>query len=137
MECQAGINPVRFIEQTEKPSEKFPFILNSGRILYQYHSSTMSGKNHSLNQFANESYVLMNHADLKKYGFKDGETVRIWNDRGELKTTLRAGDEVARGEIFMPWHYSESPVNNLTRSELDPHSKIAPFKLSACAVEKA
>jgi len=34
----------------------------------------------------------------------------------------------------MPWHFTESQVNRLTRSELDPHSKIAPFKLSAVNV---
>jgi formate dehydrogenase alpha subunit len=133
---KAKINPVRFSEQTERPSEKFPFILNSGRILYQYHSSTMTRKSNSLKLFANESYVVINPSDIIKYGFSDGEKVRIKNGRGELVTTLRSGDEVACGELFMPWHYSESPVNNLTRSDLDPHSKIAPFKLTACALEK-
>lgn len=133
---KAKINPVSFAEQTERPSERFPLILNSGRILYQYHSSTMSRKSRTLREFANESYVLINDSDLKKYGFTDGDKVRVWNDRGELKTTLRSSDEVAQGELFMPWHYSESAVNNLTRSELDPYSRIAPFKLSACQVEK-
>jgi formate dehydrogenase alpha subunit len=133
---KAKINPVKFAEQSERASERFPFILNSGRILYQYHSSTMSGKSSFLNQFANKSYVLMNPADVIRQGLKDGEKVRVWNDRGELRTTLRSSDEVAPGELFMPWHYSESSVNLLTRNELDPYSKIAPFKLSACAVEK-
>jgi predicted molibdopterin-dependent oxidoreductase YjgC len=41
-----------------------------------------------------------------------------------------------QGEIFMPFHYSEAPVNRLTRDKLDPYSKIAPFKLTACRVEK-
>jgi hypothetical protein len=36
----------------------------------------------------------------------------------------------------MPFHFSESPVNDLTRDELDPDSKIAPFKLTACSVKK-
>ena len=134
---KAKINPVRFIEQSEKTSARFPFILNSGRILYQYHSSTMSGRSDTLNEFSNESYVLMNPADLKKHGFTNGDRVKVWNERGELKTILRSSDEVADGELFMPWHFSEAMVNNLTRSELDPFSKIAPFKLSACAVEKA
>lgn len=133
---KAKINPVRFSEQTERPSEKFPFILNSGRILYQYHSSTMTRKSNSLKLFANESYVLINPSDIIKCGFQDGEKVRIKNERGELVTNLRSSEEVAYGELFMPWHYSESPVNKLTSSELDPHSKIAPFKLTACALEK-
>ena len=34
----------------------------------------------------------------------------------------------------MPFHYAESPVTQLTRDHLDPDSKIAPFKLTACRV---
>ncbi len=49
---------------------------------------------------------------------------------------LRRSREVAEGELFMPFHYGEAPVNRLTRDELDPYSKIAPFKLSACRVER-
>jgi predicted molibdopterin-dependent oxidoreductase YjgC len=48
---------------------------------------------------------------------------------------LKVSWEVLPGELFMPFHYSESPVNRLTRDELDPYSKIAPFKLTACRVE--
>lgn len=133
---KAKLNPVDHVEQGERTSKRFPLILNSGRILYQYHSATMSRKNDSLNSFANASYVLMNSTDAKRFRLADGDTVRLFNDRGELTTTLRVSVEVAPGELFMPWHYSESLVNNLTRGELDPHSRIAPFKLSACGVEK-
>jgi len=96
----------------------------------------MSRKNKVLTDFANESYVLMNPGDVVKYDFKDGQKVRVTSKQGELETTLQASDHVAEGELFMPWHYSESRVNRLTRSDLDPFSKIAAFKLTACKVEK-
>jgi formate dehydrogenase alpha subunit len=134
---KASLHPVHFAEQIENPSEKFPFILNSGRILYQYHSATMSRRNHSLNDFANSSYLLMCEVDVLKNGFCDGDRVKVFSPRGELETILRKSNEVAEGELFMPWHFSEAPVNQLTRAELDPESKIAPFKYSACRVEKA
>lgn len=133
---KALLNPVDHVEQTEQPTHEFPFILNSGRILYHYHTSTMSRKNKSLTDFANKPYVLMNHADAEKNGLKDGDKVRLSSNQGELETYLQCSDQVAEGELFMPWHYFESPVNKLTRSELDPYSKIPPFKLSACKVKK-
>jgi len=132
----AALNPVDHIEQLERPSKEYPFILNSGRILYQYHSATMSRKNDALNAYANEAYVLMNSIDVYKQGLRSGDMVKLSNSRGELTTVLRESNEVAVGELFMPWHFSEALVNNLTRAELDPHSRIAPFKLSACKVEK-
>jgi predicted molibdopterin-dependent oxidoreductase YjgC len=134
---KAKINPVQYVPQTEKATNEYPFIMNSGRILYHYHTSTMSRKNKSLTDFANESYVLMNPSDVIKFGFEDKSKVKVKSKQGELTTTLVSSDQVAEGELFMPWHYSESPVNRLTRSDLDPSSRIAAFKLTACKVEKA
>ncbi|MFP3859528.1 MAG: formate dehydrogenase subunit alpha [Bacteroidales bacterium] len=130
------LNPVHHAEQKEKPSKEFPFLLNTGRILYQYHTSTMSRRNKSLNDFANEPYVLMNPLDAEKGGFENGDKVKIYNNRGMLETNIRVDDGVAEGELFMPFHFHEAKVNILTRGELDPYSKIPSYKYSACQVEK-
>ncbi|MGF1587352.1 MAG: formate dehydrogenase subunit alpha [Bacteroidales bacterium] len=132
---RAILNPVEHISQKEKADTDFPFILNSGRILYQYHSATMSRRNKALNDFANEAYVLMHPTDAAKNDLQEGIMVKIISRRGNLETILRLSEEVAPGELFMPFHYGESAVNRLTSDDLDPHSKIAPFKLSACRVE--
>lgn len=128
---KARLHPVEYIEQKERPSEKYPFILNSGRMLNQYHSATLSRRSESLNAFGNESYVIIHPDDAAKLSICHGDSVIIYSIRGKLKTKARVADEVAPGELFMPWHFSESPVNALTRDELDPMSKIAPFKYSA------
>ena len=133
---KAKLNPVDFVSQNETTTDKYPYLLNSGRILYQYHTATMSRKCDSLNSFANEAFVMMHPKDAIKAGLTNGEMVRVFNIRGELQTKLTISDEVLEGELFMPWHYAEARVNNLTRDELDPFSKIAPFKLSAVNVEK-
>jgi anaerobic selenocysteine-containing dehydrogenase len=78
----------------------------------------------------------MHPADADRLGLTDGQVVRITSRRGRIQAPLRRSTEVAAGELFMPFHYGEAPVNRLTRDELDPYSKIAPFKLSACRVER-
>ncbi len=130
------LHPVDHVEQTERANAKYPFILNTGRILYQYHSSTMSRRNKALNDFANEAYVLIHPDDAQKCGFSEGDLVRIASMRGEIESALRLSGEVLRGELFMPFHFAEAPVNKLTRDELDPYSKIAPFKITAVRLEK-
>ncbi|MBS3773614.1 MAG: formate dehydrogenase subunit alpha [Bacteroidales bacterium] len=130
------LNPVEYEQQSETPSRDFPYVLNTGRILYQYHTSTMSRRNKALNDFANETFVLMNPADVKKNGFRDGDQVKLSNKRGELETMIRESESVAEGELFMPFHFRESLVNKLTRGDLDPHSRIPPYKFSVCKVEK-
>lgn len=131
------INPVEFTAQAEKCSDDYPFLLNSGRILYQYHSSTMSGRNDALNAYASAAYVIVNSADATRKGLLEGDRVRIWSQQGELETVVRINDEVLEGELFMPFHYGDALVNKLTRDDLDPMSKIAPFKLTAVNIEKA
>jgi formate dehydrogenase alpha subunit len=132
---RAFLNPVDYVPQNEKATADYPFLLNTGRILYQYHTGTMSRRNKALTDFANQSYVLMHPDDVTKLGLKEGQGVSVASRQGEIDTQLKVSDEVLPGELFMPFHYSESPVNRLTRDELDPHSKIAPFKLTACRVE--
>ena len=133
---KAILNPVDYISQTEKTDAAYPFLLNTGRILYQYHTCTMSRRNKALTDFANQSYVLMHPDDVAKLGLKKGERLKIVSRQGEIGTRLKVSAEVLPGELFMPFHYGESPVNALTRHVLDPLSKIAPFKLTACRVEK-
>jgi formate dehydrogenase alpha subunit len=131
---RAILHPVHYVPQTETADEDYPFLLNTGRILYQYHTSTMSRRNRALTDFANSSYVLMHPEDVRELGLKNGGRVKVASRQGEITTRLKTADEVRPGELFMPFHYSESPVNELTRDELDPDSKIAPFKLTACRV---
>ena len=133
---KAILNPVDYVPQKEKATAGYPFLLNTGRILFQFHTSTMSRRNKPLTDFANRSYVLMHPDDAAQMGFTEGQRVKIASRQGQIKTCLNISGEVRPGELFMPFHYSESPVNRLTRDELDPYSKIAPFKLTACRVEK-
>ncbi|HCT30011.1 MAG TPA: formate dehydrogenase subunit alpha [Bacteroidales bacterium] len=127
--------PVDYVEQNERVDSEYPFLLNSGRILYHYHSSTMSRKTKALRDFINQSYVLINPIDASKIKVNNGQKVVVRSKRGQLETFIKVSDEVLEGELFMPWHFSESQVNRLTRDELDPYSKIAPFKLSAVRIE--
>ncbi len=131
----ARLNPVDYAPQSEQADAEYPFLLNTGRILYQYHSSTMSRRSPPLVQYANAAFLLMHPEDADRLGLTDGEMVRITSRRGSIQAPLRRSRDVTEGELFMPFHFAEAPVNRLTRDELDPLSKIAPFKLSACRVE--
>ena len=79
--------------------------LNSGRILYQYHSTTMSRRAAALDAFAPEGYILLHPSDADRVGVRDGDRVRVVSRRGRLETRVRIADEVREGESFMPFHY--------------------------------
>ena len=128
--------PVDYVPQSEKVDGEYPLMLNSGRLLYHYHTATMSRRTKALRDFVDEAYIQLNPIDASKYDLTDGSMVRIESRRGELETKVRISEEVIEGEVFMPWHFTESQVNRLTRDELDPYSRIAPFKLSAVRIRK-
>jgi len=129
--------PVEYIPQSEQADNEYPLILNSGRLLYHYHSATMSRRTKVLRDFVNQSFVLIHPADAQRFNLSHGEKVKIESRRGELETIVRISEDVLQGEVFMPWHFTESQVNRLTRDDLDPYSRIAPFKLSAVRIVKS
>ncbi len=133
----ARVFPVDWRSQAELPDAEYPLVLNTGRILYQYHSSTMSRRAEPLDAFAPEGYILLHPEDARRMGVGDGDRVRVTSRRGGLTVRVRASEEVREGEPFMPFHYEAARVNILTRDELDPSSKIAPFKNTPVRVEKA
>jgi formate dehydrogenase (NADP+) alpha subunit len=133
---RAILHPVAYSVPSEQPDAQYPFLLNTGRILYQYHTCTLSRRNPALTAFANRSYVLMHPDDVARSGLKNGSRVKVASRQGAITTRLKASHDVLPGELFMPFHFGESPVNELTRDELDPDSKIAPFKMTACSVKK-
>ncbi|HJO93872.1 MAG TPA: formate dehydrogenase subunit alpha [Victivallales bacterium] len=133
---KAVLFPVDYIPQNEQPTREYPFILNSGRLLYQYHSATMSRRNNTLNEFVNKPCVLINPSDAENINIKNDEILKLTSRQGEIKVAAKITSGVSTGELFMAWHFNEALVNTLTRSEKDPFSKIAALKYTVCKVEK-
>jgi formate dehydrogenase alpha subunit len=128
--------PVDNISSAEVADIDYPFIMTTGRVLYQYHSMTMTGKVEELNKKAPESYIEMNTATVDRLGLKDGDAVRVTSRRGSIITTVKATDIIDEDVLFMPFHFSDAKVNYLTNTELDPLAKIPELKVSAVRVER-
>jgi formate dehydrogenase alpha subunit len=131
----ARIVPVAYASGAEPVDDEYPLLLNTGRILYQYHSSTMSLRSGPLSDFAKDSYILVHPDDARRIGLADRQAVRVSSRRGQLQTVVQVDEGVTPGEVFMPFHFPDALVNKLTRDVLDPSSKIAPLKLSAVRVK--
>jgi len=128
---------VRFREPAENPDEEFPFILSTGRLLYQYHTGTLTRKIPAINQVSPTGYIEINREDGERIGIEDGDYVEVSTPRGKVVTKASVGDIVAKGWLFMPFHFAEGPANMLTNDALDPIAKIPEFKVCAAAIKKA
>lgn len=123
-------------DSAEVPDSEYPFILTTGRLLYQYHTRTMTGRVDGLNKLAPESFVEINDATANKLNISNGDKVRLTTRRGSIITTARVTEIVDEGVVFMPFHYTEGAVNYLTNTKLDEHAKIPELKVAAVKIEK-
>ncbi|KPK37848.1 MAG: formate dehydrogenase [Phycisphaerae bacterium SG8_4] len=130
-------HPVRFREPAEAPSDEFPMILSTGRQLYQYHTGTLSRKSPAIDQKSPTGYVEIHFKDAKEYGIEDGDSVEVSTTRGKVTTKASVGTQVAKGWLFMPFHFAEGPANMLTNDALDPIAKIPEFKVCAAKIRAA
>ena len=129
--------PVHHAPPMEEPSEDYPFILTTGRNLFQYHTGTMTRRSPKLEREAPEPYVEINKSDAKRLGIKDGERVAVSSKRGSITLKARVTDRIILGSIFIPFHYAEAAANRLTNAALDPIAHIPELKVCAAKVAKA
>ena len=55
-------------EPRERPDSDYPLTLTTGRVIYQYHTRTMTGRSEGVNDLAPECFVEINPADAEKMG---------------------------------------------------------------------
>ncbi|PKM83875.1 MAG: formate dehydrogenase subunit alpha [Firmicutes bacterium HGW-Firmicutes-13] len=120
----------------ENPDEEYPFTLTTGRMLYHYHTGTMTRRTTGLEEFKPEDFLKINPADAEKLDITRGEKVRVASRRGEIETSVEITDIVPQGVVFMTFHFRENPVNRLTNSAIDPTAKIPELKVCAVRLDK-
>jgi len=129
-------HPVDFIPPAESPDSEYPFILSTGRILFHYHTGSMTRRVDALNEFVSGAYAEIHPEDVRRLGLVDGGPVRISTRRGQIETTVKSTEMVAEGSVFVPFHFAESAANVLTNDSLDPVAKIPELKVAACQVSR-
>jgi predicted molibdopterin-dependent oxidoreductase YjgC len=129
--------PVEYVESAELPDAEYPYILTTGRILYQYHTRTMTGKSDGLNEIAGSSYIEIHPVTAGRMGLSDGDRVEVTSRRGAIETNARVTDIVAEDTLFMPFHFADGAVNFLTNPVLDSIAKIPELKVCAVKIKKA
>jgi len=129
--------PVDYIPPAELPDEEYPFLLTTGRILYHFHTGSMSRRSRPLSGIVPEGFLEINPVDAKRLGVEDNDWVKVSSRRGEVKTRVRITERVDRGVVFMNFHFAESAVNLLTNDALDPVAKIPEYKISAVKIVKS
>jgi predicted molibdopterin-dependent oxidoreductase YjgC len=128
---------IDYIPPAERPDDEYPMYLTTGRVIYQYHTGTMSMKTDGLNEGAPECFVEISPEDAREYDLEDRNMARIASRRGSINARVNVSERAVAGTIFIPFHYAESAANKLTNAALDPIAKIPEYKVCAVRIEKA
>jgi formate dehydrogenase alpha subunit len=130
-------NGIEYIPPAESADDEYPMYLTTGRLLYQYHTGTMTMKTEGLNEIAPECFVEISSRDAGKYDMKDGSIVDIASRRGNIQAKIKISAKAVSGTVFIPFHFAAAAANRLTNAALDPISGIPEFKVCAVKLSRA
>src|SRR5213592_1668464 len=134
---KASFVPVEYGPPVELPDAAYPFVMNTGRQLYHWHTGTMTRRATGLDQREPTAIMEINPADAAALGLEDGDLARVTSRRNALLISCRISDRVAPGQVFVPFHFREAAANLLTNPVLDPYAKMAELKCCAVRIEPA
>jgi formate dehydrogenase alpha subunit len=127
---------IEFIPPAELPDKEYPLLLTTGRVLYHYHTGSMTRRDNGLNFRYPEGHVEIHPVDAMEMGVADGEKVRVTSRRGRIEMPVMVTSRSPQGTVFIPFHFFEAAANRLTNPVLDPIGKIPEYKVCAVKVAK-
>ncbi len=109
------------------------FTLVLGQTLF--HSGKLSTRSKGLLRVESNGALRMNPADAARHRLSDGDRVRVFNQRGEVTTTVKILARVPEGIVFFPEHFDQD-AKNLAQVEVDPVTKVPYCKTTLVNVER-
>lgn len=127
---------VEFKEAAELPDEEYPFLFTTGRVLYHFHTGTVTRRSKGLNEIYPEALVEINPRDAQELKVEEGEFIEVTSRRGKIKAKAKVTEKSGKGVVFMSFHFHEAAANLITNAALDPVAKIPEYKVCAVKVKK-
>jgi formate dehydrogenase alpha subunit len=127
--------PVEWEPPGELASADLPFILITGRQLAHYNSGTQTRRTGNF-ELQPADLVEIHPADAAELGIMADDMVEVKSARGSVETWACVTTRVARGNVFLSFHFPEVKTNLLTSGNSDPGTRCPEYKVTAVAVRK-
>ena len=126
---------VDYLDPGEQPSEDYPFVLITGRLLEHYNCGAQTRRTHLID-LVNSDALEMHPDDMARLGLQQDQLVRLVSARSSAILPLVSSDRVRPGELFTSFHFPDSDVNSLLSSSADESSKCPEYKVSTVRIER-
>jgi predicted molibdopterin-dependent oxidoreductase YjgC len=101
---KAILKTAEYAPPHETTSEEYPFLLNTGRTIYQFHTRTKTARASQLQEAAPEVWAEVSLADAERLGIEEGDIVEVASPRASIQARARISD-ILEGVVFVPFHY--------------------------------
>lgn len=81
--------PVEFREAAELPDEEYPLIFTTGRVLYHFHTGTVTRRSRGLNEIYPEALAEISPKDAREMNIEDGEMIEVSSRRGKIQAKAK------------------------------------------------
>jgi formate dehydrogenase major subunit len=132
---KASLRRVRYRPTEETVNDEFPFLLNTGRMLYQFNAGTMTGRTPN-SELQPTDYLDVCREDAERLGLENGQSVHVRSRYGEALMPIRITSSVQAGELFTTFHFADIFLNRLTSPHRDRYVKSPEYKVTAVRIEK-
>jgi assimilatory nitrate reductase catalytic subunit len=113
-------------------------VLNTGRTVEHWHTRTKTGAVPILERLSPRAWLEMNPVDAKQLALRPHDLVDVISTRGRVRRVeLRVTEVIAPGQVFVPFHFAEWNINEVTQDIFDPISREPNYKQCAVRVEKS
>jgi formate dehydrogenase alpha subunit len=133
---RAALGASPYLPPGERPDEAYPFVLVTGRRLEHYNAGTMTRRTANLLLLPDERLDI-HPADAAWLGVSEGDPVVVTSRRGRIEVPARVTESVSPREVFLAFHFPDTPVNQLTSGWTDEVTGCPEYKVTAVRVEAA
>ena len=99
---KAHLVPAEWMPAKELPSEEYPFVLNTGRLLEHWHTGSMTRRSFALDAIQPTAMVFVSEADAARMGIADGDFVRVSSRRGSIELAAKVSHRETPGFVLHP-----------------------------------
>ena len=132
---KAALRRIPYQATLEVATEKFPFLLTTGRTLYQFNAGTMTLRTYN-KELHPADFLDMAPEDAERLELRDREKVRLRSRYGSADLPVRINSAVKQGELFATFHTAEVFLNNVTSPYRDRYVLAPEYKVTAMRIDK-
>jgi assimilatory nitrate reductase catalytic subunit len=124
---RARFVPTPYRPLTVPADNRWPLLLNTGRVRDQWHTMTRTGQLPRLMAHRREPLLDMHPDDAARLGMVEGGLARVESRHGATVLPTRLSDDQRPGEVFAPMHWTDrftsaGPIDRLVGAATDPIS---------------